>query len=181
MLSVGIGVVECLEFGVRLDRACQLPQSSPTVTAYRPACPKIDPRFWGATKHCADGPRAPKNLGTEPLSFQLRRKRSPYRISPTKFATPRKNITEPFKALCGTQAGRGRKQHEEGKTNRATTRHQRHGSSRADPRGPFALGHECSVLARRQQGGVRIRRPHGEGMEYRHGTSRADARGTGSD
>jgi hypothetical protein len=71
MLSAGIGVVECLEFRVRLDRACQLPQSLPTVHSLsthlpqnRPACPKIDPRFWGATKHCAEGPRAPKNLGT---------------------------------------------------------------------------------------------------------------------
>jgi hypothetical protein len=50
MLSAGMGVVECLEFRVRLDRACQLPQSSPTVHSLsthlpqnRPACPKIDP------------------------------------------------------------------------------------------------------------------------------------------
>src|SRR5436190_2254490 len=52
----------------------------------------------------------------------------------------------------------------------------RHGTSRADAQGPLGLGLERSVLARRQQGGVRNRRRHGGGMECRNWTSRAEAR-----
>jgi hypothetical protein len=55
-------VVECLEFRVFHS------------TEFANGTQLIDPpTIWGTTKHCADGPRALKNLGSEPLSFQLRR------------------------------------------------------------------------------------------------------------
>ena len=47
---------------------------------------------------------------------------------------------------------------------------------RADALGPFQLGYECGLLAKREQASVWIGRQDRPGMERGDGASRADAR-----